>query len=74
MGHPDIMTLIEKMYASWDAEVIFITSNYEGTQEMIEGCKEAGIPAFVHHCLVLLCFFLMIFFLMFAFQGILWDF
>ena len=25
------MTLIEKMYASWDAEVVFITSNYEGT-------------------------------------------
>jgi len=41
------MKLIKETYISWGAEVIFITSNYQGNQEMMEGCKEAGIPAFV---------------------------
>ena len=26
--------------------VVFITSNYNGNKEMMEGCKEAGIPVF----------------------------
>ena len=26
--------------------VVFITSNYIGNSELMEGCKEAGIPAF----------------------------
>lgn len=43
------MKLIKEIYKSWDAEVVFITSNYQGNQEMMEGCKEAGIPAFVRH-------------------------
>ncbi|KAG6878189.1 hypothetical protein C0993_010950 [Termitomyces sp. T159_Od127] len=46
-GRPDVMKLIKETYVSWRAEVIFITSNYQGNQEMMEGCKEAGIPAFV---------------------------
>jgi hypothetical protein len=47
------MKLICETYASWRAEVVFITSNYQGNQEMMEGCKAAGIPAFVrHHSLV----------------------
>ena len=41
------MKIIKETYASWGAEVVFITSNYKGNQEMMEGCKEAGIPAFV---------------------------
>lgn len=41
------MKLIKETYASWGAEVVFITSNYQGNKEMMEGCKEAGIPAFV---------------------------
>lgn len=41
------MKLIKEVYASWNAEVVFITSNYQGNREMMEGCKEAGIPAFV---------------------------
>ncbi|KAF8233443.1 hypothetical protein L208DRAFT_1266651 [Tricholoma matsutake] len=45
-GRPDIMKLIKKLYSSWGAEVVFITSNFEGNREMMEGCKEAGIPAF----------------------------
>jgi hypothetical protein len=46
-GRPDIMKLIKEVYSSWGAEVVFITSNFQGNQEMMEGCKEAGIPAFV---------------------------
>jgi len=41
------MKLIKDTYYSWDAEVVFITSNWQGNQEMMEGCKDAGIPAFV---------------------------
>ena len=26
--------------------VVFITSNYEGNQELMEGCKEHGMHAF----------------------------
>ena len=48
-GRPDVMKLIKETYVSWRAEVVFITSNYRGNQEMMEGCKEAGIPAFVRH-------------------------
>ncbi|KAG6813526.1 hypothetical protein H0H92_010231 [Tricholoma furcatifolium] len=45
-GRPDVMKLIKETYVSWGAEVIFITSNFQGNKEMMEGCKEAGIPAF----------------------------
>ncbi|KAF9012494.1 hypothetical protein BDQ17DRAFT_1419878 [Cyathus striatus] len=45
-GRPDTMKLIKEVYISWGAEVIFITSNYQGNKEMMEGCKAAGIPAF----------------------------
>ncbi|KAH9013126.1 hypothetical protein EDB84DRAFT_903855 [Lactarius hengduanensis] len=41
------MGLVKEVYASWRAEVVFITSNRQGNQEIMEGCKEAGIPAFV---------------------------
>ena len=41
------MQLIKIAYNHWNAEVVFITSNMQGNQEMMEGCKEAGIPAFV---------------------------
>ena len=40
------MKLIKDAYQAWGAEVVFITSNYQGNQEMMEGCKTAGIPAF----------------------------
>jgi hypothetical protein len=42
-----MMKLVKDVYASWRAEVVFITSNRQGNQEIMEGCKEAGIPAFV---------------------------
>lgn len=46
-GRPDVMKLIKEAYVKWGAEVVFITSNFQGNQEMMEGCKAAGIPAFV---------------------------
>ncbi|KAI0317144.1 hypothetical protein OF83DRAFT_177957 [Amylostereum chailletii] len=45
-GRPDMMKLVREAYTSWRAEVVFITSNYLGNQELMEGCKQEGIPAF----------------------------
>ncbi|KAH9901176.1 hypothetical protein C8Q73DRAFT_233673 [Cubamyces lactineus] len=45
-GRPDTMKLLRDVYKSWNAEVVFITSNYIGNSEMMEGCKEYGIPCF----------------------------
>jgi len=45
-GRPDSMKILKEAYAYWDAEVVFITSNYIGNSEIMEGCKEAGIPCF----------------------------
>jgi hypothetical protein len=42
-----VMKLVKETYQEWNAEVVFITSNMSGNQEIMEGCKEAGIPAFV---------------------------
>lgn len=48
-GRPDVMKLLQEVYISWRAEVVFITSNFQGNKEIMEGCKMAGIPAFVCH-------------------------
>lgn len=45
-GRPDTMKLLKEIYESWNAEVVFITSNYTGNSEIMQGCKDAGIPAF----------------------------
>ncbi|KAF8622661.1 hypothetical protein AX15_006772 [Amanita polypyramis BW_CC] len=45
-GRPDVMQLIKFTYVEWNAEVVFITSNLLGNQDMMEGCMEAGIPVF----------------------------
>lgn len=45
-GRADTMRLVREIYASWRAEVVFVTSNRQGNQEIMEGCMEAGIPAF----------------------------
>jgi hypothetical protein len=46
-GRPDIVNLVKDTYHTWGAEVVFITSNYQGNGELMEGCKKLGIPAFV---------------------------
>ena len=53
-GRPDVMGLIKEAYVSWNAEIVFITSNRTGNKEMMEGCKEAGIPAFVSRVYIFL--------------------
>ncbi|EUC53982.1 non-ribosomal peptide synthetase-like protein [Rhizoctonia solani AG-3 Rhs1AP] len=45
-GRPNSVKLIEEVYRSFDAEVVFITSNYLGNREMMVGCRKLGIPAF----------------------------
>lgn len=45
-GRPDTMKIIKEAYHYWDAEVVFITSNFIGNSEIMQGCKEAGIPCF----------------------------
>ncbi|KAL7283221.1 hypothetical protein ACG7TL_002648 [Trametes sanguinea] len=45
-GRPDTMKILKDVYKSWNAEIVFITSNYIGNSEMMQGCKEAGIPCF----------------------------
>ena len=42
-----MIQLIKDAYKTWGAEVVFITSNWQGNREIMEGCKEVGIPAFV---------------------------
>ncbi|CEL54801.1 hypothetical protein RSOLAG1IB_07335 [Rhizoctonia solani AG-1 IB] len=46
VGRPNTVKLIEEVYRSFDAEVVFITSNYTGNLEMMVGCRKLGIPAF----------------------------
>lgn len=54
-GRPDVMKLVRDAYHTWEAEVVFITSNYQGNQEIMEGCKSEGIPAFVSNSLIMSC-------------------
>ena len=41
------MSLVRDAFISWQAEVVFVTSNQRGNQEVMEGCMEEGIPVFV---------------------------
>ncbi|KAI6111487.1 hypothetical protein EDD17DRAFT_1469696 [Pisolithus thermaeus] len=43
---PDTMKILKEAYDYWQAEVVFITSNYVGNAEIQQGCKALGIPAF----------------------------
>ncbi|EPT05897.1 hypothetical protein FOMPIDRAFT_1110294 [Fomitopsis schrenkii] len=49
-GRPDTRKILKEVYHSWKAEgkplVVFITSNYQGNAEMMQACKEEGIPCF----------------------------
>ena len=45
-GRPDSMQLLKDTWKSFGAEVIFITSNMQGNDEMMQGCLEAGMHAF----------------------------
>jgi len=45
-ARPNVVKLIKEAYDSWGAEVVFITSNYQGNMEMMEGCKMHGMPCY----------------------------
>ncbi|KAK4663409.1 hypothetical protein QC763_000030 [Podospora pseudopauciseta] len=45
-GRPDSVQLLKDVWHSFGAEVIFITSNKAGNDEMMQGCLEAGLHAF----------------------------
>jgi len=45
-GRPDSIKILKEAYTYWNAEVVFITSNYIGNTEIMQGCKENNIPAF----------------------------
>lgn len=45
-GRPDSVKLLKETWHSFGAEVIFITSNMAGNDEMMQGSLEAGLHAF----------------------------
>ncbi|KAI6778102.1 uncharacterized protein J7T54_001522 [Emericellopsis cladophorae] len=45
-GRPDTLQLLKDTWQSFEAEVVFITSNKRGNDELMQGCYEAGIHAF----------------------------
>jgi hypothetical protein len=38
-GRPDTVKLLKEVWDSFGAEVIFITSNRQGNDEMMQGCR-----------------------------------
>uniref|UniRef100_A0A8R7UK04 Uncharacterized protein n=2 Tax=Triticum urartu TaxID=4572 RepID=A0A8R7UK04_TRIUA len=46
MGRPDVTELAVSAARRWNAEAVVVTSNPEGSRDVVTGCKKAGIPAF----------------------------
>uniref|UniRef100_A0A0E0MZ80 Uncharacterized protein n=1 Tax=Oryza rufipogon TaxID=4529 RepID=A0A0E0MZ80_ORYRU len=46
MGRPDVRELAVAAARRWGAEVVVVTSNPEGSRDVVSGCRKAGIPAF----------------------------
>jgi hypothetical protein len=42
-GRPDSVKLLKEVWDSFGAEVIFITSNKQGNDEMMQGCLEGTL-------------------------------
>lgn len=48
-GRPDTMELLKATWTSFGAEVIFITSNMQGNDEMMQGCRAGtSISILIH--------------------------
>lgn len=45
-GRPKTRELVVTKAKQWSAEVVIVTSNPRGTNEIVNGCKDVGIPAF----------------------------
>lgn len=48
-GRPDTMELLKATWASFGAEVIFITSNMQGNDEMMQGCRAGTFISNLNH-------------------------
>lgn len=46
-GRPDTMQLIKNTWESFSAEVVFITSNLAGNNELMQGCREGRVLTLV---------------------------
>lgn len=45
-GRPNLVSLAANAYHEQKAEVVFCVSNLMGTQSLVRGCRQQGIPAF----------------------------
>nr|CAB3473571.1 unnamed protein product [Digitaria exilis] len=46
MGRPNVAALAVDAARRWSSEVVVVTSNPEGSRDVVRGCSKAGIPAF----------------------------
>ncbi|XP_041023521.1 adenylate-forming reductase 06235-like [Juglans microcarpa x Juglans regia] len=46
LGRPNVSQLSIEAARNWRAEVVIVTSNPEGSRDVVNACKAAGIPAF----------------------------
>ncbi|XP_026408845.1 adenylate-forming reductase 06235-like [Papaver somniferum] len=46
LGRPNVAKLSIDAAKKWDAQVVIVTSNPEGSRDVVDACKGAGIPAF----------------------------
>ncbi|XP_061362020.1 LOW QUALITY PROTEIN: adenylate-forming reductase 03009-like [Gastrolobium bilobum] len=46
LGRPNVSELSVNAAKNWDAEVVIVTSNPEGSRDVVNACKAAGIAAF----------------------------
>ncbi|MED6114601.1 hypothetical protein PIB30_081854 [Stylosanthes scabra] len=45
-GRPNVAEMSVKGAALWNCEVVFVTSNPQGSRDVVRACKRANIPAF----------------------------
>lgn len=45
-GRPNVSQLSVDAARNWETEVVIVTSNPEGSRDVVNACKDAGIPAF----------------------------
>jgi hypothetical protein len=46
LGRPNVSQMSVDAAKKWGAEVVIVTSNPEGSRDVVNACKAAGIPAF----------------------------
>ncbi|KAF2305252.1 hypothetical protein P3X46_033175 [Hevea brasiliensis] len=46
LGRPNVAKMSVEAAKNWGAEVVIVTSNPEGSRDVVNACKASGIPAF----------------------------